>query len=526
MPRRFCTAGPCDPALHAVVPPTGRLPELRVAVAREQSISLHGPPRSGKTTAARAFAAELRAEGMAAVWAPLDGPGASGRGAGPGVWDVREAEPLWLAALAGAAAVLPAGQRPPDPAAFLGGPPGTRLGAFLSAWARALDVPLVLLLDGIDSISGDALLRLLRQLRAGAHGRDRGGFPRSVVLIGARALREGFVQAQVGAQVSVHGVLNFLAAAVPVPDFTPAEVVALLGQHTAETGQPFTPEAAAELARLTGGQPFLVNALADLCVSELVPDRGAPVGLADVERARERLILARTTHLDSLGDRLRDPRVAGIVQAVLLGDDPLSIPYASDDFQAVLDLGLLRRGPDGAEAANPLYREVLVRQLSLHVQEALPRPAWPWAPGGRLDLPALLDAFRAWWRENADLLPAAAPGYPEALPHLALCAFLQRVVNGGGHVHRELAAGRGAMDVLVRYGPDRFAIELKRVRSRDSLEAVIDRGADQLCGYLDTVGLDRGWLVVFDVRPGRSWPERLWTRELSRSGKTLTVLGA
>jgi hypothetical protein len=257
-----------------------------------------------------------------------------------------------------------------------------------------------------------------------------------------------------------------------------------------------------------------------------VPDRALPISRAHVDEARERLIRARTTHLDSLAERLKEPRVATIVQAVLLGDEPVQVD--TDDFQYVVDLGLVKRTSGGAEPANPLYREVLARQLSLNVQANLPPPWWPWAtPEGGLDVPALLSAFRQWWRENADMLPPLAQGYPEAVPHLALCAFLQRVVNGGGVVHREFAAGRGAMDVLVTYGPDRFALELKRVRTRDALETVVERGVAQLGAYLDTVGLDHGWLVVFDVRPDRSWEERLWTREeTTRDGKRVVVLGA
>jgi hypothetical protein len=207
-------------------------------------------------------------------------------------------------------------------------------------------------------------------------------------------------------------------------------------------------------------------------------------------------------------------------------DLPLGIVYSGDDFQYVEDLGLIRRGPDGAEPANPMYREVLARQLSYNVQAAVPRPSWAWAtPDGRLDFPALLDAFRDWWRQNADVVAGQMSEYPEAVPHLALCAFLQRVINGGGRVHREFAAGRGAMDLLIEYGPDRFAIEIKRVRTRDSLETVIERGVIQLGRYLDTVGLDYGWLVVFDVRPDRSWDERLWERTVEAGGKRIVVIG-
>jgi hypothetical protein len=37
--------------------------------------------------------------------------------------------------------------------------------------------------------------------------------------------------------------------------------------------------------------------------------------------------------------------------------------------------------------------------------------------------------------------------------------------------------------------------------------------------------LDHGWLVVFDVRPDRSWEERLWEREVEAGGKRITVIG-
>ncbi len=82
------------------------------------------------------------------------------------------------------------------------------------------------------------------------------------------------------------------------------------------------------------------------------------------------------------------------------------------------------------------------------------------------------------------------------------------------------------MDLLLEYGPDRFALEIKRVRTRDALESVVESGVAQLGRYLDTVGLDHGWLVVFDVRTDRSWEERLWEREVvTGDGKRGVVLG-
>jgi hypothetical protein len=137
----------------------------------------------------------------------------------------------------------------------------------------------------------------------------------------------------------------------------------------------------------------------------------------------------------------------------------------------------------------------------------------------------LIRAFLEWWRENADVLRDRGGEYAEAVPHLALMAFLQRVVNGGGRVHREFAAGRGALDLCVEYGGERFAVEVKRVRARDGLEKKRAEGVRQLGQHLDTLGLTEGWLVLFDVREGRTWDERLWTEDVVVDGKTLHLIG-
>jgi hypothetical protein len=93
--------------------------------------------------------------------------------------------------------------------------------------------------------------------------------------------------------------------------------------------------------------------------------------------------------------------------------------------------------------ANALYREVLARQLTSERQASLPEARFRWTlPDGRLDMAALVEAFREWWRENADSLREGQGMYREAAPHIAFMAFLQRLVSGGGRIFRECTSGR------------------------------------------------------------------------------------
>ena len=521
MLRFFNTTGPCDPQDHYLLPAERRMPDLLPYVQQKLYFVVHAARQTGKTTAMRSFAERLRGLGTVAVWATLE--------ESQGMTLVTEAEPIWLRAIyRGAEQCLAEAQRPPALDRWLSQEPGTRLSGWLGAWAaRVAPAPLVLLLDEADTVSGHALVSLLRQLRAGFMNRGPGRFPVSVGLIGMRDLRDYLTQAKDGVPVNPGSPFNVKVASITLRNFNRDEIAELVQQHTDDTEQRFEPDAVDRVWYWTAGQPFLVNALARICVMELCSDRAQPVGAQTIDVAKERLILSRTTHLDALSERLREARVARIVQAVLLGDQ--TIPYDHDDFQYTVDLGLVRKGPDGAEISCALYREVLARQLSYNVQENLPRPRWRWrrADGG-LDMEALVGAFLQWWRENAAIVEThAAQGYIEAVAQIAFMGFLQKVINGGGTITREYAAGRGAIDLLVEFAGERHTVELKRVPpAHVGPERVRREGIEQLLSYLDSLGEREGWLLIFDQRAGRSWEERLWSEEIEVEGRVLHLRGA
>jgi hypothetical protein len=92
-------------------------------------------------------------------------------------------------------------------------------------------------------------------------------------------------------------------------------------------------------------------------------------------------------------------------------------------------------------------------------------------------------------------------------------AFLQRVLNGGGDIEREYAAGRGRMDLCVKYNNFRYVIEIKLLRSNNSPEAILKKGLEQIVKYRDTFGAHHpAYLVIFDRRPQtkqKTWDERI-----------------
>ena len=266
---------------------------------------------------------------------------------------------------------------------------------------------------------------------------------------------------------------------------------------------------------LTRGQPWLVNALAYHACFEMREgrDRTRPITVDLIDEAKEYLIVNRVTHLDQLADKLREERVRRIIEPMLAGTALGQVP--ADDIDYLLDLGLCRMDPGrGLTIANPIYREVLPRVLAYTPQASLPQISPTWLdPDGTLNPLRLLDAFLAFWRRHGQPLLGSAP-YHEIAPHLVLMAFLHRVVNGDGTLEREYAIGAGRMDLCLRYGPLTLGMELKVWR--DGAPDPLAEGLEQLDGYLAGLGLDTGWLVIFDRRSGQPpIAERTGSREVT-----------
>jgi hypothetical protein len=417
---------------------------------------------------------------------------------------------------------------------------GTVVGEFLNLWCQAASRPTVLLLDEVDALVGDTLIALLRQLRAGYPKRPT-AFPQTVILCGVRDLQDYRIQSSREKAVITGGsAFNIKAKSLRLGDFDRHETETLLLEHTRETGQTFTPEALAIVWELTAGQPWLVNALAYGACFDLKSgrDRTQPITREHIQAAKERLILDRVTHLDQLADKLKEPRVRRVVEPILRGDE-LDEAATRDDITYVVDLGLVRRGAHGPQIANPIYREVVPRELTLITQmnlEAREQTAWYVRADGSLDLPKLLAAFQQFFRENSEIWLERFD-YKEAGPHLLMQAFLQRIINGGGRVEREYGLGRRRTDLLVIWpagggresgirhqeSVQRAVIELKVLHK--SLDATLTEGLAQTWEYADRCGANEAHLVIFDRRPGRSWEEKIWTRGEQHNGLAITVWG-
>jgi hypothetical protein len=412
------------------------------------------------------------------------------------------------------------------------GPNGVLTG-LLQSWSENSDRPVVLVLDEIDSLVGDTLISVLRQIRAGYADRPR-RFPQTVILCGVRDVRDYRIHTAHQEIITGGSAFNIKAASLRLGNFNPQETESLWQQHQEETGQQIDPAIFPKLWEDTCGQPWLINALGYEVTwrDRELRDRSRPITLERYKAARDRLIQSRATHLDQLADKLRDGRVRRVVEALLSGE-PVVERFPEDDLQYLEDQGLIRRKPQ-LTIANRIYQEILPLEITAPMQDVLTESQlWYVGPDHRLDVPKLLNAFQQFFREHSEAWLDRFE-YSEAGPQLLMQAFLQRIVDNDGRVTREYGLGRRRTDLFIEWpldetqgyrGPiQKIVVELKLLRTAP--ETTLADGLKQTAECADKCGANEAYLVIFDRRrPDRSWDERIWQRAESHAGRTINVWG-
>lgn len=307
MERFFNTAGPQKADINYCIDPLSRfnLNEILVLIRQQRYFVLHAPRQTGKTSCLLALRDYLNEKGeYIAVYANVEG-GQSARN------NVERAVKATIDSIAWELNLV-RGDDSMDAIkkAVQDTVPESMLSEYLSRLSQSLSQPLVLFLDEIDALVGDALVSVLRQLRARYANRPA-AFPQSVVLCGVRDVRDYRIVLSNQDIITGGSAFNIKAESLRLGNFSKEEIRELYMQHTLETGQQWDEACFPMVWEATEGQPWLVNALAHEVTYKMEENRDRSVRITPemLFKAKERIIYRRDTHIDQLIDKLKEPRV-------------------------------------------------------------------------------------------------------------------------------------------------------------------------------------------------------------------------
>jgi len=519
MKKKFNISGPCIETFHYMISPQSRCLDIDNLINEHEYFVLHAARQSGKTTFLIDLVHRLNEKGECyAVYCSLES-----------VQKIEKPEQ-------GIPAIVNAMKKSIKYHKYL---PNndyfshfdyneytTVLVDFLSDFCSKLDKHLVILFDEVDCLSNGTLISFLRQIRDGYVNRSTIPFVNSIGLIGMRNIRD--YKCKIREDHNTLGSaspFNIVTEVFTLNNFTIDEIKSLLIQHTKQTNQTFSKSVIKKIFEYTQGQPWLVNAVArEVVVNIVQPDKPQPIKPAHIFQAVQALIERRDTHIDSLLERLNEERVQRILTPVITGD-PVGFDMTDDDYQYVIDLGLIRTHQGKISISNPVYEDVIIRKLSSAPQMSMDSNGFPpslphYVHNKKVQMKKLLTDFQSFWRENSSIWTERYH-YKEAAPHLILLAFLQRVINHGGTISRELASGRGRLDICIHYHNQKYPIEIKIRRNTKT----IDEGKKQLWNYMDTLNCESGWLIIFEKRKTISWTKKIFWKSAIVKKKRIYIVG-
>lgn len=508
----FNTAGPVNQPEHYKIDPLHRwdLDEILMLIEQRKYFIIHAPRQTGKTSSLLALQEYLNNEGKyLAIYANFEVGQAARNDANEAIKGImREIKNRIPKDTSGYQNIINSFFELEESVNYT-----SALNEFLQKISEYSDRPVILFVDEIDSLVGDTLISVLRQLRAGYDKRPQ-SFPSTIMLCGVRDIKDYRIQTSGKDIITGGSAFNIKAKSLRLGNFSREDVIELYYQHTKETGQKFEEECFDLIMEYTNGQPWLVNALAYEVTYEIKKNRDRTITITSkmLEEAKERLILSRQTHLDQLADKLKEDRIRRVILPIILGED---VEHNADDAEYCIDLGLIKRVSGGLEISNGIYKEIVPRELTLVGQDmflAKYRPDWI-NQDGSINIRTLLTLFKEFWNENSAIWASHIAGYQEAAPQLVTQAFLQRVANGNGFINREYGLGRRRTDLMLKWKYDKdgqtiyqkVVMELKVINEKLNYEKVLQEALRQISSYAKTCGVQEANILIFDRDKSQNW---------------------
>ncbi|NIM13777.1 MAG: AAA family ATPase [Candidatus Aminicenantes bacterium] len=366
--KHFNTAGPIDKDDHYYIEPLNRfdLDEILTLIHRKKYFVLHAPRQTGKTSYLLALMKYLNNEGtFKCLYVNVEKAQAARENVRAGIRTI-------LQSMASNAFKYLDDSFLNDNWKQIFAESGefSAIHEALNQWSAKSEKPVVLFIDEVDSLIGDTLISLLRQLRTGYTERPE-GFPQNIILCGVRDVRDYRIHSKLENEIITGGsAFNIKTKSLRLGNFNLDEIKKLYKQHTNETGQIFHNDVFPLIWELTEGQPWLVNALGYETCFEMKEGRNREevISVDMVNQAKENLIIRRETHLDQLVEKLSEERVRRVLEPILNGSQAELIP--TDDVDYVIDFGMIKNEKQ-LRIANRIYQRIISGELRKNISREL-----------------------------------------------------------------------------------------------------------------------------------------------------------
>jgi len=368
------------------------------------------------------------------------------------------------------------------------------------------DKEVVLLIDEVDKSSNSKIfLQFLGLLRnkylAGNAGRDLTF--KSVVLAGVHDIKNLKLAIRDESDTRFNSPWNIASRFSIEMSFSSKEIEVMLLEYKNEHSLAFDAKMIADgIYQLTSGYPYLVS---DIC---LIIDENLNRDWSSngVNNAARQILNEKNTLFDDVIKNIANNNdLKQVAIDILFEGKRVSYnPYA---YEKGILYGIFTDRDGRLEIHNKLF-EISLYNFLLEQQnvKTLAAPLTSveqnrFIKNGCLDMETVVLKFQAFMKEE---YRKEDERFYEKHGRLLFLAYLRPIINGKGFYFVESQTRENRrMDIVVTYGDKKHVIELKIWYGQQYEQ----EGLNQLVNYLDSQGLDEGWLITFGSHKGKQQSE-------------------
>jgi hypothetical protein len=509
MLKKFNITGTCYPALHYMADTSAKLKAIMAMVEAGEYFTINRPRQYGKTTMLATLAEALSARGdylpLRMNFQGIDSKWHASDSAFAEMVLKQMADALEYQDKELFNALESRGAKADDMAG---------LAKNITYLVHQSSKKLVLLIDEVDASSNHlpflSFLGMLRTKYLDRLSPQHATF-QSVVLAGVHDIKTLKSKIRTAEDADKYNSPWNIAADFKVTmSLLPHEIVPMLEDFAQEQGVQL--DAAGMAGRIyyyTSGYPFLVSKLCKTMAEDLLPAKAEKaLGEAELAQAVQLLLRENNTNFDSLIKNLENnPGLYQLVYRLAIDNEQMLF----NNHDPLISLGVLYgilRDSNGLSIHNPIYAELISNYMAskLVTTSTLVRgqTASPYLlPGNALNLALLLSNFQAYMKEEYS---SKDWSFLERHGRLVFLAFVKPILNSKGHTFKEpQISEEQRLDVALTFLERKYIVEMKIWRGPQAHE----EGLKQLSAYLDSQGLDEGYLVIFDPRTKeKSWAQQ------------------
>lgn len=296
-------------------------------------------------------------------------------------------------------------------------------------------------------------------------------------------------------------------------NLSPSAIKPMLEDYMQEQNVAMDAQLIAErLFYLTSGYPYLVSHLCRIIAEEIIPTKTVKEWTeADVNKAFQLIIRERgNANFDTVVKNLNEyPKLYELVYAMVI--EGQGFPYDNND--KTINLGIMHGILSLSETEtliihNRIYRELIANMMisewrtgnlgkrSIDVFDVVS----PYhLPNKGLDMQKVLENFQAFMRKEYS---SKDRDFVEREGRILFLAFMRPILNGAGYDFKEpQVSEEKRLDLVITYYQHLYVAELKIWYG----EQAHQKGLIQLADYLDSLGLDTGFLLIFDHNKKKTW---------------------